>query len=87
MSTYAVDYDAFGFERREFPATVERYLLSTLEQQLLRKFHALAERTSGDSRAARSRTGDKYAVREVARAVRRRVRNRNTPPDPRDAHI
>lgn len=87
MSTYAMDYEAFGFERQSYAAQLEPYVLSELEQSLLQKYHSLVERTSGISRAARARTGVKFAVRQIGRSVRQRVHRRNEPVDPREMHI
>ena len=82
MAVYASDYEAFGFERRQFPATVEPYLLSASETQLVTLVRQSVERVTSVSRAAQSRMSARYGVRQIRKAFFRKIsfgRMYNTP--------
>ena len=82
MAVYASDYDTFGFERRQFPATVEPYVLSASETQLVTLVRQSVERVTSVSRAAQSRMSARYGVRQIRKAFFRKIsfgRMYNTP--------
>ena len=82
MATYFMDYEAFGFERRQFPATVEPYLLSASETQLVTLVRQSVERVTSVSRAAQRKMSARYGVRQVRKAFFRKIsfgRMYNTP--------
>jgi len=73
MAIYHTDYDAFGFERREFPASVEPFLLSETEMRLVFQLRAVMERLLSISRASTRQAGARYGMRQIQRAVIRRL--------------
>ena len=82
MVVYASDYDTFGFERRQFPATVEPYMLSASETQLVTLVRQSVERVTSVSRAAQRKMSARYGVRQVRKAFFRKIsfgRMYNTP--------
>jgi hypothetical protein len=82
MAVYASDYDTFGFERRQFPSTVEPYVLSASETQLVTLVRQSVERVTSVSRAAQSRMSARYGVRQIRKAFFRKIsfgRMYNTP--------
>ena len=82
MAVYASDYDTFGFERRQFPSTVEPYVLSASETQLVTLVRQSVERVTSVSRAAQRKMSARYGVRQVRKAFFRKIsfgRMYNTP--------
>ncbi|MGA0135646.1 MAG: sulfotransferase family 2 domain-containing protein [Ilumatobacteraceae bacterium] len=82
MSVYQSDYDAFGFERRTFAASVEPYVLSASETQLVTLVRQSVERVTSVSRAAQSKMSARFGVRQIRKAFLRRItfgRMYNTP--------
>lgn len=82
MAVYASDYEAFGFERREFPTTVDTYVLSASETQLVTLVRQSVERVTSVSRAAQRKMSARYGVRQVRKAFFRKIsfgRMYNTP--------
>jgi hypothetical protein len=82
MDTYRSDYDTFGFERREFAATLEPYVLSEAETQLVTLVRQSVERVTSVSRAAQSRMSARYGLRQIRKVALRRLsfgRMYNTP--------
>lgn len=73
MATYHMDYDAFGFETREFSPTVEPYLLSHAETQLVYQLRGVMERLLSVSRASMTQSGARYGFRQIRKAVLRRA--------------
>jgi hypothetical protein len=73
MATYHMDYEAFGFERREFAPNVDPYLLSRTETQLVHQLRGVMERLLSVSRASSRQAGARYGVRQVFRALLRRA--------------
>ena len=82
MATYSMDYEAFGFARREFAGAVEPYVLSDAETQLVTLVRQSVERVGSVSRAAQSRMSARYGIRQIRKTVLRKVsfgRMYNTP--------
>jgi len=82
MSVYQSDYDTFSFERREFAATVEPYILSASETQLVTLVRQSVERVTSVSQAAQSKMSARYGIRQIRKAFFRKVsfgRMYNTP--------
>ena len=73
MATYHMDYEAFGFERREFAPSVEPYLLSRTETQLVHQLRGVMERLLSVSQASSKQAGARYGMRQIARALLRRT--------------
>lgn len=73
MATYDMDYEAFGFARRELPASVESYVLSDAETQLVTLVRQSVERVGSVSRAAQSRMSARYGVRQIRKSFLRKV--------------
>lgn len=72
MATYAADYDAFGFERREWPAAVEPLPFGDVEERLLQQYRRAFERALGVAQESQRRTGARYGLRQTRLAVMRR---------------
>lgn len=82
MGSYQSDYDTFGFERREFATTLEPYVLSEAETQLVTLVRQSVERVTSVSRAAQSRMSARYGLRQIRKVALRRLsfgRLYNTP--------
>jgi hypothetical protein len=73
MATYHMDYEAFGFERREFAPSVEPYLLSETETQLVHQLRGVMERLLSVSQAASKQAGARYGLRQIRKALMRRA--------------
>lgn len=73
MATYHMDYEAFGFERRQFAPTVEPFLLSEVETQLVYQLRGVMERLLSVSQASAKQAGARYGLRQIRRAVLRRL--------------
>ena len=73
---YHTDYEAFGFDRREFAPTVEPFLLSQSETRLVLQTRAVMERLLSLSRASARQAGGWYGVRQIQRAILRRLSGR-----------
>ncbi len=82
MSAYQSDYETFDFDRREFADTIEPYVLSEAETQLVTLVRQSVERVTSVSRAAQSRMSARYGVRQIRKVALRRLsfgRMYNTP--------
>lgn len=82
MAVYQSDYDTFGFERREFSTTVEPYILSASETQLVALVRQSVERVNSVSQAAQAKMSARYGIRQIRKAFFRKVsfgRMYNTP--------
>lgn len=82
MQVYSADYDTFGLPRREFANTVEPYVLSASETQLVALVRQSVERVTSVSRAAQSKMSARYGIRQIRKAFFRKVsfgRMYNTP--------
>ena len=73
MATYAMDYEAFGFARRQMPASVEPYVLSDAETQLVTLVRQSVERVGSVSRAAQTRMSARYGVRQIRKSFLRKI--------------
>ncbi len=73
MATYFMDYEAFGFVPRTYAPTVEPYLLSQNETQLVYQLRGVMERLLSVSQASTKQAGARYGLRQVRRAVVRRA--------------
>jgi hypothetical protein len=71
MAVYHMDYEAFGFERKSFPETVEPHLLSVRETQLVHLLRQAVERLQGISEAAQMRVGLRYGARQIRKSLMR----------------
>ncbi|NCX78608.1 MAG: hypothetical protein EBW96_01680 [Actinobacteria bacterium] len=81
MATYHMDYEAFGFERREFAASVEPYLLSDTETQLVQQLRGVMERLLSVSQASAKQAGARYGFRQIGKAFMRRASRGDKPVD------
>lgn len=73
MATYFMDYEAFGFAPRTYAPTVEPYLLSQNETQLVYQLRGVMERLLSVSQASTKQAGARYGLRQIRRAVVRRA--------------
>ena len=73
MAVYQMDYDAFGFDRREFSPAVEPFLLSQTETRLVYQLRGVMERLLSISDASATQAGARYGLRQIRRAVVRRL--------------
>jgi hypothetical protein len=73
MAVYHMDYDAFGFERKSYPAEVAPHLLSPTETQLVHLLRNSVERLQGISVAAQMRIGIRYGLRQIRKSLMRRL--------------
>ena len=73
MATYFMDYEAFGFEKRDYAPSVEPYLLSSAETQLVYQLRGVMERLLGVSQASTKQAGARYGLRQIRKAVVRRA--------------
>lgn len=82
MQVYAADYDTFGFARASYPASIEHYVLSEAETQLVTLVRQSIERVTSVSRAAQAKLSARYGARQIRKAFFRKVsfgRMYNTP--------
>lgn len=82
METYRMDYQAFGFVARSFPAKVDHVVLSESETQLVTLVRQSVERIGSVSRAAQARMSARYGVRQIRKTAIRKLtfgRMYNTP--------
>ena len=86
MATYAMDYEAFGFARRDLPPSIEPYLLSEAETQLVTLVRQSVERVGSVSRAAQSRMSARYGVRQIRKTILRKVSLGKMYSTPRSMH-
>ncbi len=73
MATYFMDYEAFGFEKREFAPSVEPYLLSDAETRLVYQLRGVMERLLSISQASATQAGARYGSRQIRKAIARRA--------------
>jgi hypothetical protein len=71
-AVYQMDYDAFGFEPRQFAAHVEPFVLSDVETRLVYQLRGVMERLQSVSRAASTQAGARYGVKQIRNAFVRR---------------
>jgi hypothetical protein len=86
MAVYEMDYDAFGFAKRNMPASVEPYLLSEAETQLVTLVRQSVERVGSVSRAAQARMSARYGVRQIRKAFMRKITFGRMYSTPRSMH-
>ena len=72
-AVYQMDYDAFGFEPREFAAHVEPFVLSDVETRLVYQLRGVMERLQSVSHAASKQAGARYGVKQIRKAIVRRA--------------
>ena len=84
MTTYAVDYETFGFARRDWSPTVAPLLLNDTEARLLGQYRRTLERGVSVAREAQRRTGARYGVRQMRHAVKKLIRLDNSPTRPKE---
>lgn len=70
---YEPDFDEFGYEREDFPESLEHRLMSEQETRLLRLVQRMWERQWQMSVAARGLRGFRYGVREISGRTREKV--------------
>lgn len=73
MATYAMDYEAFGFARRQMSSSVQPYVLSDAETQLVTLVRQSVERVGSVSQAAQRRMSARYGIRQIRKAFLRKV--------------
>jgi hypothetical protein len=76
-AVYRMDYEAFGFQKREFAPAVEPYLLSGAETQLVYQLRGVMERLLSVSQASTTQAGARYGFRQIRKAIVRRTSSRN----------
>lgn len=69
MATYESDYAAFGFSRREWPATVAPLVLTDTESRLLSAYRSAFERGVSVAQESQRRRGARYGVGQMRRAL------------------
>jgi len=69
MTVYRDDYEQFGFGRREWSASVEPLLLTDTELRLVAAYRNVFERGISVAREAQRRTGARYGVSQMRRAL------------------
>ena len=78
MATYESDYAAFGFSRREWPATVAPLVLSDTESRLLSAYRNAFERGVSVAQESQRRRGARYGVGQMRRALTELLRGNRT---------
>lgn len=86
MATYEMDYEAFGFARRQLPTSVAPHLLSDGETQLVTLVRQSVERVGSVSRAAQSRMSARYGIRQIRKSLLRKVSFGRMYSTPRSMH-
>jgi len=86
MATYAMDYEAFGFARREFAESLEPYVLSDAETQLVTLVRQSVERVGSVSRAAQSKMSARYGLRQIRKSFMRKLTFGRMYSTPRSMH-
>jgi hypothetical protein len=86
MATYAADYEAFGFARREFAASLEPCVLTDSETQLVVLVRQSVERVGSVSRAAQSKMSARYGIRQIRKSFLRKVTLGRMYSTPRSMH-
>jgi len=86
MATYAMDYEAFGFARREFAELLEPYVLSDAETQLVTLVRQSVERVGSVSRAAQSKMSARYGLRQIRKSFMRKLTFGRMYSTPRSMH-
>lgn len=86
MATYAADYEAFGFTRREFATNLVPYVLSDSETQLVTLVRQSVERVGSVSRAAQSKMSARYGLRQIRKSFLRKVSFGRMYSTPRSMH-
>jgi hypothetical protein len=84
MATYVADYDAFAFDRRHFEPRLEPLLLGDTEQRLLTAYRNAFERGISVAQESQRRSGARYGVQQVRRALVRLVRGKRNSLDRRE---
>ncbi len=84
MATYASDYEAFDFPRRDWAPSVEPLLLSDMEARMLGNYRRAFERAVSVAREAQRRTGARYGVRQMRRAITKVARLENSATRPKE---
>ena len=69
MSFYDDDYRRFGFERRQWPRSVEPLLLGETESRLLAAYRSAFERGISVARESQRRVGARYGVSQMRRSL------------------
>lgn len=72
-AVYQMDFDAFGFPKREFRPAIEPFLLSSAETQLVYQLRGVMERLLSVSQASAKQAGARYGFRQLQKAVVRRA--------------
>jgi hypothetical protein len=86
MATYDADYEAFGFTRREFAASLAPCVLTDSETQLVVLVRQSVERVGSVSRAAQSRMSARYGIRQIRKSFLRKVTLGRMYSTPRSMH-
>ena len=86
MATYSMDYAAFGFARRVFADSLEPYLLSDAETQLVTLVRQSVERVASVSRAAQSKMSARYGFRQIRKSFMRKATFGRMYSTPRSMH-
>jgi hypothetical protein len=78
MTTYHADYDAFGFSRRDWPASVAPLVLTDTESRLLSAYRNAFERGISVAQESQRRRGARYGVGQMRRALSGLLRGNRT---------
>ena len=81
-----MDYEAFGFARREFVESLEPYVLSDAETQLVTLVRQSVERVGSVSRAAQSKMSARYGLRQIRKSFMRKLTFGRMYSTPRSMH-
>jgi len=73
---YQRDYEWYGFERKEFPASIPPLVLDPLQHSLLVNLRDTTERMVMISRSAFTRVGFRYGLSQVVKSIGFRLRFR-----------
>ena len=72
-AVYRMDFDAFGFPKRVFRPSLEPFLLSSAETQLVYQLRGVMERLLSVSQASTKQAGARYGLHQIRKAVVRRA--------------
>jgi len=71
---YSRDYEVFDFDRPQYETNLSPRILNATETAAVRVIREAMESINAVSRAARKRVGVRYALRQIKKSVRRRLK-------------
>ena len=66
---YQRDFEWYGFEHKDYPASIPPFVLDPLQQSLLNNLRETTERLSAISTSAFSRVGFRYGLGQMAKSI------------------